>query len=52
MDDIEKVLNLEPTPNDMPETAKPWLEHAKDSLRDHFQCRVALIPVHDRAVVV
>lgn len=52
MDKVTEVLNLEPTPNDMPAHAKPWLESAKDSLREHFQGRINVMPVYDRVVVV
>lgn len=52
MSEVEEVLNLEPTPNDMPQHTKPWLETAKDALRDHFNTRINSMPVFDRAVVL
>lgn len=52
MDKISEVLNLEPTPNDMPKSAKPWIEGAKDQLREHFSSRFSSLPVYDRAVVL
>lgn len=52
MDKISEVLNLEPTPNDMPQAVRPWLDGAKDQLRDHFKCRIGQFPVYDRVVIV
>lgn len=50
--EVERVLLLEPTPNDMPAHTEPWLERAKAQLREHFNCRVGVVPVFDRAVVI
>jgi len=52
MDDVAEVLNLEPTPNDMPKQTRPWLDDAKDMLREHFSCRYRMMPVYDRAVTL
>ena len=51
MDKVQKVLNLEPTPNVMPSTGG-WLVEAKVKLQEHFDQRHASFPVYDRAVVV
>jgi hypothetical protein len=51
MGNVEKVLNLEPTPNVMPST-NGWLAEAKVQLQEHFDQRHASFPVYDRAVVI
>lgn len=52
MDKVQQVLNLEPTPNDMPAHTTGWLTRAKAQLQEHFDCRVGNIPIYDRSVSV
>ena len=50
--DVASKLLLEPTPNDMPVHAVPWLVQAKADLQAHFDSRVGAFPVYDRAAVI
>jgi hypothetical protein len=51
MSNVEKILNLEPTPNVMPSN-NGWLAEAKVRLQEHFDQRTASFPVYDRAVSI